>query len=133
METISLLHKGSKNEFKAAVHSGVSEKIATIDFDEVSKLGFISRISLKSLLWALIFFIFFLDFCLRRNPDNWFFSSIAAMSVGLSILALILADRKYYIVLCMKDGIKTKIEVAKDNKAAAEAFVALVNAGYTKH
>lgn len=127
METISLLHKSKEKELKGTVHHGVSEKIANIDFDDVHKLGFVSGISLRSLLWVFIFFLFFLDFCLSRNPENWFFSSIAAMSVGLGILALILSDRKYYIVLHMKDGVKTKIEIAKDNKAAAEAFVALVN------
>lgn len=127
METISLLHKSREKEFKAAVHPVVSEKVAHIDFDEVNRLGFTSGVSLRSLLWALIFFLFFLDLCLSRNPDNWFFSSLAAMSVGMAILAMVLADRKYQIVLYMKDGGKTKIEVAKDNKAAAEAFVALVN------
>lgn len=127
METISLLHKSKEKELKDAVPAAVSEKIANIDFDEVHKLAFVSRISLRSLLWVLIFFLFFLDFCLSRNPDNWFFSSIAAMSVGLGILALILSDRKYYMVLHMKDGMKTKVEIAKDNKAAAEAFVTLVN------
>lgn len=127
METISLLHKSKEKELKETVHPRISEKIANIDFDEVRKLGFVSRISLRSMLWVLIFFLFFLDFCLSRNPENWFFSSIAAMSVGLGILALIIADRKYYLVLYMKDGIKTKVEIAKDNKAAAEAFVASVN------
>jgi hypothetical protein len=127
METISLLHKSREEKFKAAVDSQVSEKIANVDFDDVNRLEFSSGISLKSLLWAVAFFIFFLDLCLRRNPDNWFFSSIAAMSVGFGILAIILADRQYYILLYMNDGSKTKVGVAKNNRKDAEEFVALAN------
>lgn len=127
MESVSLLHKSREKEFKATVNPEVSEKISHVDFSEVSRLEFIASMSLKSLLWALAFFIFFLDICLRRNPDNWFFSSIAALAAGFGILALIVADRQHYIVLFMNDGTKNKIEIAKDNSKDAEAFVAMVN------
>lgn len=127
MESISLLHKSREKEFKATLHPEVSKRISHVDFDEVNRLEFVSKASLKSLLWAVTFFVFFLDLCLRRNPDNWFFSSLAALSVGFAILAIILADKQYYILLYMNDGTKTKVEVAKDNKKDAEHFVALVN------
>lgn len=127
METISLQHKTKEKEFKATLHPEVSAKIAHIDFDDVTRLEFVSRASLKSMLWALAFFIFFLDLCLSRNPDNWFFSSIATLSAGFGILALILTDKQYYILLHRNDGSKTKLEVAKDNKNDAEEFVALAN------
>jgi hypothetical protein len=127
METISLLHKSRQKEFKAAVHPQVSEKVEHIDFDDVSRLEFLSAVSLKSLLWSVIFFMFFLDLCLRRNPDNWFFSSIAAMSVGLGILAIILADKQYYILVYMNDGTKIKVGLDKENRKAAEKFVTMVN------
>ncbi len=90
-------------------------------------MEFVTGMSLKSLLWALAFFIFFLDICLRRNPDNWFFSSIAALAAGFVILALIAADKQHYIMLYMNDGAKTKIEIAKEHSKDAEAFVAMVN------
>lgn len=127
MESISLLHKIREKEFKATLHPEVSKRISHVDFDEVNRLEFVSKASLKSLLWAVTFFVFFLDLCLRRNPDNWFFSSLAALSVGFTILAIILADKQYYILLYMNDGTKTKVEVAKDNRKDAEQFVALVN------
>jgi hypothetical protein len=127
METISLLHKSREKEFKATVHPEVSQKIAHIDFDDVNRLEFLSIVSLKSLLWCVIFFMFFLDLCLRRNPENWFFSSIAAMSVGFGILAIILADKKYYINVYMNDGTKIKVGVDKENRTAAEKFVTMVN------
>ena len=121
------MHKSREKEFKATLHPEVSKRISHVDFDEVNRLEFVSKASLKSLLWAVTFFVFFLDLCLRRNPDNWFFSSLAALSVGFAILAIILADKQYYILLYMNDGTKTKVEVAKDNKKDAEHFVALVN------
>lgn len=127
MESISLLHKSREKEFKATLHPEVSKRISHVDFDEVNRIEFVSKASLKSLLWAVTFFVFFLDLCLRRNPDNWFFSSLAALSVGFTILAIILADKQYYILLYMNDGTKTKVEVAKDNRKDAEQFVALVN------
>lgn len=127
METISLQHKSQKKEFKTTLLPEVSKRIAYVDFDDVNKLEFVSRVSLKSLLWAVAFFIFFLDLCLNRNPDNWFFSSIAAVSVGFGILGLILADRQYYILLHMNDGSKTKVEITKNDRKDAEEFVASVN------
>jgi hypothetical protein len=129
METISLLHKSREKEFKTTLLPEVSKRISHVDFDDVNKLEFVSRVSLKSMLWAIAFFIFFLDLCLNRNPDNWFFSSIAAMSVGFGILALILADRQYYILLHLNDGSRTKVEITKKDRKNAEEFVAIVNRG----
>lgn len=127
METIALLHKSRDKEFKTTLLPEVSKRISHVDFDDVDKLEFVSRISLKSMLWAIAFFIFFLDLCLSRNPDNWFFSSIAAMSVGFGILAIILADRQYYILLHMNDGSRTKMEITKKDRKDAEEFVAMLN------
>lgn len=133
METISLLHKSRKKQHEAfIIPAKVSEQSITVDFDEVKSLKFSTVISLKSLLWALIFFLFFLDLCLRRNPDNWFFSSMAAMAVGFVVLSFIFLDKQYYISLCMTDGTKLKIKVPKDNKEVAETFVIEANEKITK-
>lgn len=127
MESVSLLHKSQEKEFKATLNPEISKRISHVDFEDVSRLEFVTKASLKSFLWALIFFVFFLDLCLRRNPDNWFFSSIAALAVGFGILIIVLADRQYYILLYMSDGTKTKVGIAKADRREAEQFVTLVN------
>lgn len=127
METLSLLHKSREKEFKATLHPEISDKITDVNFADVERLEFVSRISLKAMLWALAFFLFFLDLYLTRGPHDWFLAGVAFLSVSFAVLSLILIDRQYYILLFMNDGSKTKLEVAKDNKEAAEEFVALVS------
>ena len=84
------------------------------------------------MLWAVIFFLFFLDLCLRRNPDDWFFSSMAALAIGFVVLSLIFLDKQYHLSLYMTDGTRLKLNIAKDNKDAAEAFVILTNKRISK-
>ncbi|MHA3789270.1 hypothetical protein ACX0HA_13760 [Flavobacterium hauense] len=127
METLSLPHKGRAKEFKATLHPEISKEITHVNFEEVERLGFESRISLKAVLWAVAFFIFFLDIYVTSTTNDWFLSGAAILSVCFCILSLILIDRKFFIILYMNDGSRTKIEVAKDNKVAAEEFVALVS------
>ena len=133
METISLLHKSSEKERKAfVIPAEVSGKNIPIDFEDVKEVRLASTVSLKSMLWAVIFFLFFLDLCLRRNPNDWFFSSMAALAIGFVVLSLIFLDKQHHLSLYMTDGTKLKLNIAKDNKDAAEAFVILTNKRLSK-
>lgn len=96
-----------------------------IKFDAIARLEFVTRVSLKSLLWVFVSSSFFLILYLERNLEGWLYAMIFLVAIGFTVLSLVMVERNYHILLLMNDGSKKRIVVSKDNKKDAKKFVAV--------
>ena len=72
-----------------------------VKFESVQKFEFVTRISIKSLLWVLISSSFFFILYLERNLEGWIFSIIALIALGFTILSLVMVEKNYQILVHM--------------------------------
>lgn len=99
-----------------------------IDLEDIKKLKFGVTTSLKTIMWTLLpSSIFVLLYMERRMLDSAMFFLLAFVSIAITVVSLVMAEKSYFVLIKMHDGFTVRIRVAVDNKKDAKKFTDMCN------
>ncbi len=94
-----------------------------IALQDIKRVKFGMNTSVKSLMWALmpssIFVLLYLE---RQKLDSAIFYLLSFVAIGISVFSMVMAEKSYYVLFKMHDGLNIKVKVAVDNKKDAKKF-----------
>ena len=97
-----------------------------VEFDDIKKVRFGITTSLKSVMWALLpSSIFVLLYMERKKLDSPIFFLLSFVAIAITVVALVMAEKSYYIHIRMSDGLNLRVRVSPDNKKDAKKFAEL--------
>lgn len=131
MESISLIN-GRREQIYSRAAQAALPRWNQIDFLDVTRLEFKTRISFKASLWIVIIASLFINVCLTGRSFNAFFISLAAIVLAVSVFRLMMVSKKHFILFYMKDGSRTKIHVPRENTDYVRRFVSIAKRRYNK-
>lgn len=104
-----------------------------IELDEIKRVKFGLTVSVKSLMWALLpSSIFVLLYLERAKLDSIMFFLLSFVAIGITVTAVIMAEKSCYLLIKLHDGINIRVRVAIDNKKDAKKFAEIVNKRISK-
>ncbi|MDV6169192.1 hypothetical protein R1T16_12220 [Flavobacterium sp. DG1-102-2] len=131
MESVSLVNGRRQQSYSRAAHASLP-RWNQIDFLDVKRLEFKTRLSFKAWLWIVIIASIFINICLTGKALSGYFVPLAAVVLAASVFTLMMVSKKHFILFYMKDGSKTKIHVPKENTDYVRRFVSMAKRRYNK-
>lgn len=104
-----------------------------IEFEDIKKIKFGVTTSIKSLMWALLPSSIFVLLYLERNKlDSAMFFLLSFIAIAITTVSLIMADKSYYLLIKLEEGLNIRVRVAVDNKKDAKKFMDIANRKISK-